>query len=380
LQHELSPNGDVLLCLKPDRRIELGPPSFSFYGHPTMNAPSGGSRPVVEKPTLNLELYDVATGDVILEKKDFARLARFWGILASLGSFRIFARVDFTPDSHFLLAASDIDAVYFDLHKRIALPVPDKIKPLLRADFAFVGNDQLLGRTNDPSTYKVVSFPAGEVIGGSLDFGMGRPKPATSGEQLLVRPIHDAAVGIYDLKQRKFIAGLNTPAVDVFGGYYVRQRPDADIEVRDLAQHQVWDKALMPQGKFEKLRAAAASPDLSRIAISLRTRGAAWDISTTAKRLLYVRGFEGAYLPDTRYMYAQFPRFRSLTREIAQLNLDSGRAQSDRALDDTAWTTQADHTLSPLSTKMRKTLRMVSNLRCGTSSLMRCFGPVRICT
>ncbi len=312
-QSELAPDGKTLLCVK-DGQV-YGGLSFLSIG-----------------VTYDLRVVDVESGDIIFEKKNFGRTElNIFALL--LSSYFNAVNADFSPDSRFMMVSSGAEMICLDLQSKALFSLPGDFKSATRGYFTFVGNDRVLGRPQSNYKYSIVKFPSGEKIQTNMEFGMGRPTPASKGDYVLIRPVEDYPLGIYDIKKRNIVRAYRTTAHDIYGEYYVHQRADADVEVRDVEKNQVWDKASLPRPKLSRVRSAAVSPDLSVIAASLQTRGAVWDLSRT-KRLSYLRGFLGAYLPDNSLFYAQFPKLDEQQAAIAEMNVQRNTVLGQRPLDE----------------------------------------------
>lgn len=312
-QSELSPDGKILLCVKDGQTYE----GFNFLSIGV---------------TYDLRVVDVESGDIIFEKKNFGRTElNIFALLFS--SYFNAVNADFSPDSRYMMVSSGSEMICLDLQTKTLFPLPGDFKSAVRGFFTFVGNDRVMGRPQSNYKYNIVKFPSGEKIESGMDFGMGNPTHASMGDYVLIRPVKDYPLGIYDIKKKNIVRAFRTSAHDIYGEYYAHQRPDADVEIRDMEKNQVWDKASLPRPKLSGVRTAAVSPDLSVIAASLQTRGAVWDLSRS-KRLSYLRGFLGAYLPDNSMFYAQFPKLDQQQAAIAEMNVQRNTVLGQRPLDE----------------------------------------------
>jgi hypothetical protein len=70
------------------------------------------------------------------------------------------------------------------------------------------------------------------------------------------------------------------------------------------------------------LRVSVVSPSLNHMVISERTRGGVWSLQTNA-RLYLMRGFRGAFIGEDGGVYADFPKFEKIDRQIVRMNLNS---------------------------------------------------------
>jgi hypothetical protein len=284
--------------------------------------------------SVGLRLYSVKAGEVIFEKKSFFRITIFNGLFQILAAEIIpdyvphLVSMRFSPDSHYFVAASrdeTVEAVDITTLKPISLP--GSIKKLLGRDFRFIGTDRLAG-INDSNLEKsgIVSFPDGRVID-ELSFGGRDFEPVTRGNYMLIRPIKDYAVGVLDLSTKKIFLADRESGFDIFDTVAVVQRRDGEIALRQVPGGKQIISVTLPRGPLAPLRAMALSPDLKLLAVSERTRGGVWDL-TTNQRLIYVRGFAGAYFGSDGALYADFPKFQETARAVAHVNLQTSASEA----------------------------------------------------
>ena len=124
----------------------------------------------------------------------------------------------FSPDGHYFVVHSQQNTMAMDLMSRSPIDLPGSIKALLDdntftflADGRFVG---VAGANGDKSA--VVEFPSGHVIYKDLDIGGSKIAPVAHGDYVLLRPIKDHPVGIFDLKQNKIVLASKRDAMDLW--------------------------------------------------------------------------------------------------------------------------------------------------------------------
>lgn len=285
-----------------------------------------------------LSLADVATGTVIFEKKSFTQVG-FSDIFSLLLSalladteFNIgtteFISMSFSPDGHYFAAgdsslsftgfgtlASETQSLAYDLKTRTVVPLKGDIKKVVASGFAFVGSDKIVGKHSDPKKAGLYTFPTGEVI---ENFGMFGESflQAASGPYILVRT--GAKRGLVDLTTRKVFT-LQRPIMDVYDDAVLSEQRNAELGVYSLKGAPVQVVAL-PPSPLGRIYAADVSPDFQFLAVSGYSRGAVWDLAQ-GKMSFYVRGFRGAFIDEDKVLYADFPEFNDLERNIAHLNL-----------------------------------------------------------
>jgi hypothetical protein len=118
--------------------------------------------------------------------------------------------------------------------------------------------------------------------------------PASHGDYVIVRPLAKAPVGIVDLKAKKITIASKTDALDIYDGQFVSERVNGEVGLYGEAGKPPLATAQLPRAPLANVSAAIASPDLTHVALSERARGAVWNLNT-GERLLYVRGFHGAW-------------------------------------------------------------------------------------
>jgi WD40 repeat protein len=308
MQTQLSPDGKFLSC-------------FGFYD-----------------AEFTLRLYSTSTGEMVFEKKSFYRERSIYDLILVLedvysetlaeNALTRIVTMRFSPDSHYFVAYSRDDSVEaLDLTSLKPVPLPGTIKKLLGREFEFIGSDKLAG-TNASNLGKsgIVTFPDGKMLD---EFSMGPQdfQPATRGNYILLRPIKDYAVGVMDLGTKKIFLADKEPGFDIFDTVAVVQRRNGEVALRQIPNGQQLASITLPRGPLAALRAMALSPDMKLVAVSERTRGGVWDL-TKNERVIYVRGFSGAYFGSDGALYADFPKFEETARAIAHVNLQTSAADS----------------------------------------------------
>jgi hypothetical protein len=199
-----------------------------------------------------LRVTDVPSGDAIFEKAKFGQQRVKWNDLAS-NPFPVavgdpgFARIDFSADGRFLLAMAqnaDGSAVGLDLRERKAVKLGGALKlsdVYKEQHFTFVDKNRVM--ISPPFlrpltvTATLAEFPSGRIL--------ARPKlppnklfRAADPSFVLVRPFGRYTRDELNAKRAaavEFETGQviisETPALDVFEGWVVGQRPNGDVEL-----------------------------------------------------------------------------------------------------------------------------------------------------
>jgi hypothetical protein len=304
-----------------------------------------------------LALYDVEKGEPFFTKKnfyipdfnDYWRLI-FYQLFADEGTEFDWVSMAFSPDAHYfaagqsaltfnaLGASNQLSTVALDLTTRAPVSVNDNLKKLLGNRFVFVGPDRILGlHTQDERKSGVVTFPGGQVVE-QFPIG-GRLAPVTRGDYVLISGLSAKSgprmsVFVFDLKTKKFVRGVKTPAVDVYDRWTVGERVNGELALYEMDKDDPLGTVKLPRNPLGRLRVTAVSPDLKWLAVSERNRGAVWDLSKGG-RLFHVRGFRAAHFAADGGAYVDFPKYEEAERSVARLDLLSGQAFEHRKVGDT---------------------------------------------
>jgi WD40 repeat protein len=276
---------------------------------------------------LDLVVYNVASGQPVLERKTFYEPRTFREFLSLyLGQLQddVLSRIltmRFSPDSRYFIASSHFEnTVALDLTTLKTLSLPESIKKLLSREFVFMGADRIAGvDTLNPKKSAIVRFPTGEMVE-EFPLGTQNLEAAAHGNYLMLRPIDKYAMGVMDLETKKIFMADKESAFDIFDTTAVVERLDGEIALKQMSTNQQISKVNLPRSPLAPLRATAVSPDMKWLAVSERSRGGVWDL-TKNERPFYVRGFTGAYFGADGALYADFPKFEETGRAVAQLNL-----------------------------------------------------------
>jgi WD40 repeat protein len=275
---------------------------------------------------MNLSLYDVSSGETVFKKEKFFDFDP--GFSGYDGIFKFFyflmhphvTVLRFSPDSRYFAASSRThEEVVMDLTTLKKINVPGSIHTLMDYSFSFIGPDRMVGvNASSPQKSILAEFPSGKVID-HLPLGGGDIVAAANPNFLLIRPVGDRPVGVYDVGQKKFVISNRTAALDVWGDVSASERLDSEIGLYKVGETTTTLKLQLPLGKLGALSTFTASPDLKYVAFSGRTRGALWNLETNA-RLFYMRGFRNIfYAPNTTF-FVEFPEFEKAEHEMAVLS------------------------------------------------------------
>jgi hypothetical protein len=271
--------------------------------------------------TRDLDLIDVASGEHIMEKKEFlaGKTESQEGIDSFLISYTLpYLNLGFSPDGKYFVAAlRNEHALAYDVAEHRDISVPSALRSFIGSSFAFITPDSIVGYSGSHGEKSaIVEFPSGKIIR-PLDLGGARPSPATHGDYILIRPIKDNPVGILDVSSNQIVGANKLSAIDIYDKHYVSEMKNGHIGLFGAAPAPLAELAL-PRGAFGPLRTAVVSEDLSWLAVSGRLRGAVWSLPTSS-RVLNLREFAGAYISPDGVLFADFPKHEGTARSIAHI-------------------------------------------------------------
>lgn len=296
--------------------------------------------------SFDLSLYDVESGQVLIQKKSFYTPDLFvlliLRLLLGMESDDVdFADISkqfdwitmrFSPDGRYFVAgarsrnysrigtvATDSSAFAYDFTTRQPVALGGPLKKLIAGGFVFLGPDRLFGI--DRENWKnsaLVNFPAGTVID-HVPLAAMRLDAPTRGNYLLIRPMQNFAVGAVDLATRMVFKGNRQSAFDFYDKEFISERLNGEIGLYGVDKNELRAQVVLPRNPLGRLRATALSPDWRWLAVSERSRGAVWNLAS-GERVFHVRGFRGSHFGNDAALYADFPKNEQMERNIARLD------------------------------------------------------------
>jgi WD40 repeat protein len=321
LQTALSPDGKVLACLDKD---------------------------------FGLNLFEVATGNTIFEKKAFSEinLMDVLSILVeAMGNDELdfgdheFINMAFSPDGRYFVAGdrslvygmlggrTTVQSMMFDLTTGKSSNLKGDLTEIVASGFAFVGPNKVVGKNNgNVKKSGIYSFPEGQPQANFEMFGASF-WPVTSGDFVVLRRSGKYAGGLLNLATQKITLINGRPILDAYGDVVASEQRNGTLGFFDLKKIASQSIALQ-KGPLGKLYAVDVTPDFKWLAVSGFSRGAVWDLEK-GKMALNLRGFRGAFLDGTTF-YGDFPKEDTTPRNIAQLSLVSNAASSGPTIENSS--------------------------------------------
>lgn len=288
----------------------------------------------------NLDIIDVATNDVIFTKKKFYVPDYFeyflWTFAAGEDGEIDAFQMEFSPNGKYFVAGrvgrsfnfttyssfSQSAIIGFDLINKTEVKLDSDLKNIVSSPFTFYTDDKIIGQhRKDDDKSGIFEFPSGKRLDQFLLRGETFVKPH-DGEYLLVRPVSNAPVGVFDLKEKKFKIANKKSALAVFGDTFVAERKTGEVGLYNIKNGQLIDAALLPDSRFGNLRTISISPDLNWLVLSDRSRGALWNLAT-GEQTFYLRGFRGSYFDPDGRVYVDFPATKEAKRQIGLMDPSS---------------------------------------------------------
>lgn len=291
-------------------------------------------------PNMDLNVLEVANGQTVIHRKEFfePEWFHYYSLLSAIANHRLdngdagldWMHMAFSPDGRYFVAGfqgRDHIASYrrlnhaevIDLTTMGKVSVNDQVQKLIAGGFIFMSNNRLVGKNiEDLKKIAVVSFPEGRPIYESEI--RGNVDAPTHGEYLLIRPIKDFALGVYDLKTKVIFKSSKQPALDIFDDIFVSEMRNGELGLYRMEKNQLNASTLLANVSLGRLRASFLSNDMKWLALSSRSRGGLWNLEKGEAKL-YLRGFRGAYVSNDGFFYADFPKYETAERNIARFNL-----------------------------------------------------------
>ena len=264
------------------------------------------------KDDLELNLVDVSSGTILFTK------GMNWPVLvlsfmyveqSQLTQFRRppNIRMQFSPDSHYLLVGTAESAVGYDLEARHEVGLPGRIKQMATSSFTFTsGNDLAAYNAQNPSRSQIVHFPSGDLV---QEFPLeingfklqGRLIAPAKGNYILVTPAAMHPIAAIDLEKKKLATGYKSPGMAIYGDTVAGEQLGGRIALFSLAEQKQLAGTQLPLSYLPSLRASGFSPDGKWLAAAGETSGGVWNVET-GERVLDTGTFAGGYFDEGKIL------------------------------------------------------------------------------
>lgn len=213
--------------------------------------------------------------------------------------------------------------IAYDFRQKKELKLNGELKSIAAMPFAFYSDDKIIGQhRKDMEKSGIFTFPEGERV---EKFFMNADSYTKTykNDYVLVRPTTTSPVGVYDVPNKKFVAGNKTAALDLYDDILVSEGKDGMI---DLVKFDKENKKAVPIGELTlpkndlgDVRTISLSPDFEWLALSEKSRGAVWNMKTGEMKI-YIRGFRGSYFDEDGSVIADFPAYEKDGRTMGAMN------------------------------------------------------------
>ncbi len=222
-----------------------------------------------------------------------------------------------SPDAHYLLAVG-AEPLWFDLSTRQKLALPKSAKKLLTGSITFLSPTRLLAvNPAHPLESQILSVPDFEPVG-PIELLQSSYEPATDANYLLMRPFRDFAVAVVDLREHKVIKGSKAAAFDIYNDEFLTERVSGEIGIFGLKSGQIKASLTIPAGRIGSLHSFGISDDGKWLAVSNRSRGAIWNLSTGAVALT-ANSFSSAVFRSDDSLLVDMAKIQNVERHLALL-------------------------------------------------------------
>ena len=298
MSHLLSPDGHVMACILNTSRA---------------------------KPQLGLTLWDVDSGDVIVQQDEAFDLTTHnvnlgFGFSPSdnyswLVTHKLhwpLVRWAFTPDSKRLMVNHEPSTLVYDLRQHDFVKAAGAVEKLNRRPFALLGNDRIVIDNWDyPQRSAIYSFPDGKELK-HVALGSQELHSVTRGDYVMLTPMKDAPLGVLDLSTGQVPFKMEGDALDIYGNTVLMETGEGAIAFTNeglVPGAKGSDIVDLPLGDLGEISAIAVSADGKFLALSNESRSAIWNIET-GERIFAIRPFSGGYFDEADHFYGDFPRYR----------------------------------------------------------------------
>ena len=187
-----------------------------------------------------------------------------------------------------------------------------------------MGSDQMYVVEQDLSKglYKahIVSFPDGKVVSDS-QIGDQSIRGSDKGPLMIVGPLQEYAVGVFDPSQSKVLVALKLPTVDVWDKKVADEDATGGLFLGELGSSDSMDIPL-PLGPLPVPRAGAFTRDGKYLIVSLRNRSEVWDLGS-GKQVRLMRPMRSLWVDGEDHLFGQLPKYRDMDATEMEITLPS---------------------------------------------------------
>jgi WD40 repeat protein len=314
-EHKLSPDGDYLACVD---------------------------------SSLAVNLLDTKTGKKIWYKQGFYRLTHkefsYWRFsTAGEGKANLF-RIEYSPDSHFVIFSrsnkfrhqfrvngmtigSEDTALALDLTSLKPANIGGDLRKVSARPYVFLDSGRILGMpTGKAEDAGIFSFPEGRRLR-KFDFSAKEIKRTANPDYVIIKPLADAKIGVFDVKKGALVSGFNKKDATFWNNFMAYESTNGSVITREVSYNEAEKKfdgidartVEIPISSMINLDSAAVSDNFNWLLLSSQTRGGLWNLET-GERKFYVRGFKGGIVANDGASVGEFPKLDETKHSLVLMN------------------------------------------------------------
>lgn len=292
---------------------------------------------------VGMQIVDVDSGKMLFENPKFYEPSAFdyngglWQLARNvLLGFNI-VNVAVSPDGRYAMFTAGTKVLAFDFSTQQTVQLGGKLKGVGQVRMAFVAPAHLaaLGEIKDNMyVLRVLTFPGGQVVKESKIGAQGFTGSSKE-DSLIVWPLKDYAVGIYDLDTGKITAGSKLSAIDAYGPYTLTEDGGGGFALFHEGEAKP-RRIAVDVGPLPPLNRGTFSRDGKFLAISLKNRAALWNLET-GKQMMLMRPFQSAWMDEDDNLIGQFPKYVSLDPKELKIGTTPLHSTELAKLEDDTW-------------------------------------------
>ena len=166
-------------------------------------------------------------------------------------------------------------------------------------------------------------------------------KPTGNPNYVIIKPLADAALGVFDVNKGTVLSGMNKPDVAFWNDTLFFEMASGTVSVSSV-KYDSAEKIFrttpvgtidIPVGSMNRLHAANVSDNLQWLVVSSKTRGAIWDLSS-GERKMFLRGMRGAIIAPNGAAIADFPKYDKVKHSLVWLEPNNRQSVQLREIPD----------------------------------------------
>lgn len=317
LSAELSPDGELLACYRPDFSLglfQISTDQWAYSGRgKILSSPGSRFIPFFAPIPLDLDTaFPGAFGFILSnDMKPFANR----GIVKSTMAF--------SPDGMVLIAGRTNDAIRLDAAGRKKASLPGSIEKRMTGTFQIVDEDRVLVIEKDKrDTPLILGLAKGQVLS-SPSFKADRARLATNSRYALLQDSGVQGVRVFDLEKDRALDVAPNIAADVYGEELALYNENGDVFLYRLGEDLPFATVPLPLDSLPVLRSASLTPSFDKFAIAIDEKGSLFQMSS-GQRLASLPRFSAATLDDQNTGLVLIPPHHAAPAEVRHLDTVKG--------------------------------------------------------